>query len=346
MPRFIYQIADVIMISLIKQVIETVAQLINSKPTAILSIEDQVEGKIIGGWARNEFIAYNKEIKIEATPLEKIVISKEAHTYPGKVIESLPFPTYKNADANSGFSCLCLPLLNSEQLVKGILIIAQKRGSPLPSERLQTLNAILPLIAAILENNLEHERLIRLATTDELTNLYIRSYFDTRLQEEFTRVRRHGGVFSLLVIDADRFKRINDIYGYKEGNRALQEIAKVLDSSIRKEIDIPSRYAGTQFIVLLPNTDVDGAYILAERIRQRCEKNKVTTLKGATIRVTVSIGLTHNVEIAHENLLDDDAVNQETNSVTEVSKEEILQRADLMLHAAKKAGRNQVMVWW
>jgi len=334
------------MISLIKQVIETVAQLINSKPTAILSIKDQIEGTIIGGWARNEFVAYNKWIKIEATPLEKIVQSREAHTYPGRVVELLPFPTYKDADSKSAFSCLCLPLLSSEKIVKGILIIAQKRGSPLPSEQLQTLNAILPLIAAILENNLEHEYLVKLATTDELTNLYVRSYFDTRLQEEFTRVRRHGGVFALLLIDADRFKRINDIYGYKEGNRALQEIAKIIESSIRKEIDIPSRYAGTQFIILLPNTDVDGAYILAERIRQRCETNKVTTLKGATIRVTISIGLAHNVEIAHEDLVDDDAVNEETNSVTEVSKEEILQRADLMLHAAKKAGRNQVMVWW
>ncbi|HHB92507.1 MAG TPA: GGDEF domain-containing protein [Thioploca sp.] len=334
------------MIILIKQVIETVAKLINSKPTALITIKNRSTGVIIGGWTKNEFVAYNKEIIIEKTPLEKIIPSKEAHTYPGKVIEALPFPTYKDTDKNSGFSCLCLPLLSSKQQVKGILIVAQKRGNPLPSDRLQTLNSILPLIAAILENNLEHERLIKLATTDELTNLYTRSYFDTRLQEEFTRVHRHGGVVSLLMIDVDSFKRVNDLYGYKEGNRALQEIAKIIDSSIRKEIDIPCRYAGTQFMLLLPNTDVDGAFILAERIRQRCEKNKITTQNGATIRVTVSIGLTHNMEIAHEDLVDDDTINQEMNPITEVSKEEIIQRADLMLHAAKKAGRNQVMVWW
>ncbi|MDM8565591.1 GGDEF domain-containing protein [Candidatus Halobeggiatoa sp. HSG11] len=334
------------MIGLIRQVIETVAQLINSKPTALLSIKDQTKGTIIGGWTKNEFVSYNKEISIENTPLEKIIPSKEAHTYPGKVIESLPFPTYKDANKKSNFSCLCLPLLSGEEQVKGILIIAQNRGSLLPSEQLKTLNTILPLIAAILENNLEHEHLVQIATTDELTNLYTRSYFDTRLQEEFTRVRRHGGVFSLLMIDVDSFKRINDIYGYKEGNKALKQVAKIVDSSIRKEIDIPCRYAGTQFMLLLPNTDVDGAYILAERIRQRCETNKVTTQKGATIRITVSIGLTHNVEIAHEDLVDDDSTEQDPNSITEVSKEEVIQRADLMLHAAKKAGRNQVMVWW
>ncbi|MCK5877295.1 MAG: GGDEF domain-containing protein [Candidatus Marithrix sp.] len=334
------------MIGLIRQVVETVAKLINSKPTTLLSIKDQVKATIIGGWLKNEFIAYDKEIPIKNTPLEKIILSKEARTYPGKVIESLPFPNYKDSDKKSNFSCLCLPLLSSEQQIKGILIVAQKRGSPIPTEQLETLNTILPLIASILENNLEHERLVQLATTDDLTKLYTRSYFETRLQEEFTRVRRHGGVFSLLMIDVDSFKRVNDLYGYKEGNKALQEIAKIVDSSIRKEIDIPCRYSGSQFMLLLPNTDVDGAYILAERIRQRCEKNKVTTKKGATIRVTVSIGLTHNVEIAHEDLVDDDSVNQELNSVKEVSKEEVIQRADLMLHAAKKAGRNQVMVWW
>ncbi len=327
---------------LIRQALETIANLSNRKPIALLSVEDKHNGMVVGGWVKGECILLHTSIKFKRTPIEKIISTKQAHTYPGTVVESLPFPAYK--ETKSGFSCLCLPLLSGNSQVKGVVVIAQKRGSPLPADRLQTLNTLIPLIAAVVEASLENERLIQLATRDDLTDLYTRRYFETRLQEEFTRVRRHGGVFSLLMVDIDHFKQINDTCGYKEGNRVLQEVSKLLSSSIRKEIDIPCRYNGKQFILLLPNTNVDGAYILAERIRQRCENYRFTTLQGIPIKVTVSIGIAHSVDIAHNEILNDSS--NQKNPVTEISKEELIHRADLMLYAAKQAGRNQVMVWW
>jgi diguanylate cyclase (GGDEF)-like protein len=324
---------------LIKQTLEIIAQLSDGKPVTLLSIEDKQRGKVVGGLVKGECVFPHKAIKIKGTPLEKMLSTKEAHTYQGMVFESLPFPAYK--ETKSGFSCLCLPLLNDKNQLKGIIVIAQKRGSPLAAERLQTLNTILPLFASVIEVGLEHEHLIQLATRDSLTNLYSRPYFETRLQEEFTRVRRHGGVFSLLMIDVDRFKQINDTCGYEEGNRVLQEVANLLDHSIRKEIDIPCRYAGKKFTLLLPNTSVDGAYILADRIRLRCEQNSFTTQQGIPLKVTLSAGIAHNVDIAHT-----DEDHEESTEITAISKEELMHRADTMLQAAKTAGRNQVMVWW
>ncbi len=330
---------------LIRQAIETVANLCHKKPVALLSVEDKHKGTIVGGWIKGECILPHTTFQIKKTPIEKIILTKQAHTYSGIVVESLPFPA--DNETKSGFSCLCLPLLSEDgKLLKGVLVIAQKRGNPITTAQLQTLDTILPLIAAVVEASLENERLIQLATRDGLTNLYARHYFETRLQDEFTRVRRHGGVFSVLVIDVDHFKQINDTCGYKEGNRVLQEIGKLLTNTIRIGIDIPCRYNGKQFTLLLPNTSVDGAYILGERIRKRCESHRFTTEQGIPIKVTISIGIAHNVDIAHNEVIDENTDNQNTNSVTEISKEELIHRADLMLYAAKQAGRNQVMVWW
>jgi len=326
---------------LIIQAIETVAHLCHKKPIALLSVEDKQKGIVVGGWIKGECILPHTTIQIKNTPLEKMFSTKQAHTYPGMVVESLPFPA--NKETKSGFSCLCLPLLSEDgNQLKGVLVIAQKRGVPITAAQLQTLDTVIPLIAAVVEASVENEQLIQLATRDGLTNLYARHYFETRLQEEFTRVRRHGGVFSMLMIDVDHFKQINDTCGYQEGNRVLQEVAKLLTNTVRIGIDIPCRYNGKQFTLLLPNTSVDGAYILADRIRKRCEYHRFMTQQGIPVKVTVSIGIAHNVDIAH----DDNTDNQNTNQVTEISKEELIHRADLMLYAAKQAGRNQVMVWW
>ena len=327
---------------LIKQALKTIAHLGNNKPVALLSVEDKRKGMVIGGWVKGEFILPNVNIQLNGTPLGKIISNKQAHTYPGTVVESLPFPAYK--ETKSGFSCLCLPLLSEEKhQVKGVVVIAQKRGSPLSSDRLETLSTLIPLIAAVVEASLEKKHLIELATRDSLTGLYTRHYFETRLQEEFTRVRRHGGVVSILRIDIDHFKQTNDTYGYKEGNRVLQEFAKLLSTSIRHEIDIPCRYGGKQFGILLPNTDVDGAYILAERIRRRCEQQVFTTSQDILVKVTLSAGIAHNLDVAHDVALQE---NSNQPAVTEISKEELMYRADLMLYAAKQVGHNQVMVWW
>ena len=337
---------------LIKQAVSTLARFGNSKHVVLLKVENISNGIIVSTFLNGEFLFPNETIKLNNTPLEKIIATKQTYTYPGTLIKSIPFPIYQNP--RSDFSCVCLPLLNEENQVIGIVILAQKTGISLSSERLHVLNLLRPFIAAVIETEgtikkfmLEREQLLQLSTIDSLTGLYTQRYFETRLQEEFTKVCRHGGVFSLLLIDIDHFKQVNDTCGYKEGNRVLQEVAKLLNNSIRKEIDILCRYSGKQFGILLPYTDVDGAYILAERIRRSCEQHPFTTQQGIPFKVTLSIGVAHNIDITlEEELNHSDTVVVESAPVTEVSKEEVIYRVDVMLNAAKQAGHNQVMVWW
>ena len=107
-----------------------------------------------------------------------------------------------------------------------------------------------------------------LTITDGLTNLYNRRYFDDSLSKEMARSTRHDNSFSLIMLDVDNFKNYNDTYGHPEGDEVLKDIGSIIKSSIRK-IDVPCRYGGEEFAVILPETTKDNAVILAERIRER-----------------------------------------------------------------------------
>ncbi len=334
--------------SLIKQVLDTLSRLGNSQLVALFNVLDFENCGVFGVLAKGEFISHNSEIKFKfkQTPLEKVILSGRTSTYPGKIWKKLllPVPTYEKN--NRTFDCLCLPLLGAEEeVVTGVVVIAQKIDTSLPSARLQMLQMLMPMVANIVEVTQENERWIQLATKDELTKLYTRPYFEMRLQEEVTRTRRHGDFFSILRIDMDHFKQINAEYGYRQGNGVLQEFAKMLNDYVRKGIDIVCRYSGQQFMVLLPNTSVDGAYVLAERIRQNCAQHFFRTRQGAMLKVTVSIGIAQNMDTVSPE--DENASSNNHHASYQVfSKEEILALSDSMLEIAKKTGRDKVMVSW
>lgn len=330
---------------LIRQILNTLAVLSNSDRLILLTIKDNRLGTIKGFFDRNKVTFLDKSVNLSGTPLEKIILTQKSGNYNGMLVDNaLPFPTYEKTPHN--FSCLCLPLSNENNRVIGVIVISQKIGAQLLHERILVLDTLRMLLAAALDAIAENTRLLQLATTDNLTGLYTRHYFEERLQEEFARMYRHGGIVSLLMIDIDHFQQINEMCGYQQGNKVLREVSKLLLASIRKSIDIPCRYGSKRFTLLLPNTDVDGAHVLAERIRQRCEKQVFTTSQGVPLKVTVTTGIAHSIDIAHADNADQESENVEKNQVTGISKEELIHRADLMLQAAKQAGRNQIMVWW
>jgi diguanylate cyclase (GGDEF)-like protein/PAS domain S-box-containing protein len=164
----------------------------------------------------------------------------------------------------------------------------------------------------------------QLAMTDYLTNLYNRRYFIQRGTEEFKRARRSHLSLSLLMLDIDEFKKVNDTYGHEAGDMALQQVAATLKSSLR-EVDILGRMGGEEFAVLLPNTSLHEAVALAERVQQIMAETPFE-MPGAslTISITVSIGVS---AIAGEMSVIDD----------------LLRNADSALYRAKNNGRNCVM---
>ncbi len=328
---------------LIKGVLSSLSELCQSDMVALYSIENGTVNEILGGINNNEFIFPIQPIAFRGVPLEEVLLTRKHQIYPCILIEKLPFPVHK--ENYNDFNCFCLPIMRGKrQPVVAIAVIAQHKKQPIMADALEILTFISPLLADALITVSENQILYKQATIDKLTELYTRHYFEIRLQEEMTRVRRHGGIFSILLVDIDHFKQINGQYGYQEGDRVLQEISKILVASIRREIDIPCRYAGEQFILLLPHTDVDGAYILGERIRKRCEQNIFLTTKKEHVHITVSIGIANNIELSRD--VDMDAEFEDLSKESLLSNEELLNRADIMLTAAKQAGRNHVMVWW
>jgi two-component system, cell cycle response regulator len=163
-----------------------------------------------------------------------------------------------------------------------------------------------------------------LATTDPLTRTANRRHFLDVAEREHQRSLRNGAAWSLLLIDLDHFKAINDEYGHPSGDRVLMSFVDVLQPMLRKS-DLLGRIGGEEFAVLMPGTDLEAARAAAERMRQTVHLSKVTSLDGRTIDVSISIGVA--------------ASGPGTRDVSEV-----LHAADRRLYAAKRAGRDCV-IW-
>lgn len=167
------------------------------------------------------------------------------------------------------------------------------------------------------------ERLIELSEIDDLTQLLNRRAFTERIKQCFGCRKRYNVNTSIILIDVDYFKSINDNFGHPFGDETLKEIAKILKEEVR-EVDSVGRLGGEEFSVILNLTDIVGAELTAERIRQRIEHHNFSFF-GKETQMTVSIGISH--------------INPTDNNQTDV-----LHRADAALYDSKEAGRNRVTV--
>jgi diguanylate cyclase (GGDEF)-like protein len=164
--------------------------------------------------------------------------------------------------------------------------------------------------------------LIEHAHIDPLTGLPNRRALMDRLQMEWARLQRHRGELSLIMADIDDFKRVNDTYGHSVGDKVLQEVAQTIARQCR-ETDLPARYGGDEFAVVVPNQGISGAVHLAQRCRWEIERVNVPA-KGTPLRPTASFGVADAVGVPGAELL--------------------LDHADQALYQAKAAGRNRVAV--
>ncbi|MBI2566172.1 MAG: diguanylate cyclase [Candidatus Schekmanbacteria bacterium] len=172
---------------------------------------------------------------------------------------------------------------------------------------------------------IHNARLYQLATTDALTELYVRRYFEQRLKEEVSRGRRYGQPVTVLVLDIDFFKQINDEHGHPRGDRVLEDVGSILRASCRA-MDIAARLGGEEFAIVLPQTTLAGGIVIAERLRKTVEEHSFLGL-GAddpVLAVTVSIGVA---------VIDPEG---------DESNARLMARADEALYLAKKSGRNRV----
>ena len=174
----------------------------------------------------------------------------------------------------------------------------------------------------ITERKMLELELARMAQTDVLTGLNNRRHFIQLSETELSRTARHGGPLSLLMLDIDRFKHVNDTHGHQVGDAVIQKLGAVCREQLR-ELDVIGRLGGEEFAVTMPNADNAQALLVAERLRQAIETASVPLTQGLPLRFTASIGVT-------------------TQSDTPTNLEALLDQADQALYRAKNSGRNQV----
>lgn len=170
--------------------------------------------------------------------------------------------------------------------------------------------------------------LSEVSTRDALTGLYNRWFVMEKIDSEINRALRHGSPMSLLMLDIDHFKRINDTWGHSAGDQVLQAIGKLLRDSCRV-YDVPGRYGGEEFCIVLPETKPGNTNVVAERIRQRLEATELTCGDGSVV-VTASMGI---------------AGMEPADACEILSPAALVDRADRALYSAKSHGRNRVETW-
>jgi diguanylate cyclase (GGDEF)-like protein len=220
--------------------------------------------------------------------------------------------------AGVGREEVCLPLVSfGEDL--GLLVCVTTQGNAFLPNDTQALESVADILATATQNARYVDRVRQLAYRDGLTGVFNRRYFDSRLVEEITRAARYGGGVSVLLIDLDHFKKINDEFGHMLGDDVLRAVSTIFLRNLRK-VDVVCRYGGEEFAVVLPATQGGSAASVADKLRRAVAS---AHFAGVSIPVTVSIGVAEFP----------------ANGIT---RDDIVRSADAALYQAKDAGRNRV----
>ena len=202
----------------------------------------------------------------------------------------------------------------------GMLAVTNSFPGAFSGEDLRVFSIISRHSSIAINNTLLHKKITELSITDGLTGLYVYRYFNDALEKEILRSARYRQPFGLIMIDLDSFKKINDSYGHPQGDEVLKEVSQIF-RKICREVDIVARYGGEEFAIILPETDMEGAFVLADRIRMVI-KNYAFGAKENVINLTASIGVASYPDIA-------------------ISKTDIIKHVDRALYKAKAEGRNK-----
>ena len=194
-------------------------------------------------------------------------------------------------------------------------------------ENIANKDELIVRVNALLRIKAIKDKLETVSTTDDLTGLHNRKYLQERLEEEISRSRRYGTKLSCILFDIDFFKVVNDMYGYEWGDILLRNIANKLDAMIRKE-DILTRYGDEEFLLVLPNTSEDNAFLFGERFRREVEKMEfIPAGEEEAHRVTISGGIS-----TYPCMPD---VDEDANTV--------IRYAEHALYNAKHRGKNKII---
>ncbi len=258
-------------------------------------------GEGIAGWVASEGL-----------PIVVPDVSKDER-FLGKIDKAIHFKTK---------SLMCVPIKIKEQVLGVLELVNKKTREPFVKEDLDLLMRLVDLTAIAIERTSLYQKMTELAITDDLTKLFNTRYLNRTIEIEIQRSTRYNTSVSLIFMDIDYFKRINDRFGHLIGSKVLVEVGQLLIKSLRS-IDIVARYGGDEFVVVLPQTPPDSAIQIAERMRRSIEQNTFLKKEGYSLKLTASFGIASYPESAK-------------------SKEDLIRLADDAMYRVKHQTRNAV----
>lgn len=301
---------------LLKKIIEVMAREIEAERALVL-LRHPITGDLrIANTTANVDTSTLEDAMQFSRSIVADVVNKGKSIFSRDVIKD---GTYSKSDSVMNLkirSLMCVPLVAKQNgdIIGTVYVDNRSVGNIFSKEDLALLESFAGLAAMAIEN----AHLYEMAIVDELTKCYVRRYFEQRIREELSRADRQGSPLSVLMIDVDHFKEVNDGHGHAAGDLVLREIAGMIKRNLRT-YDLPARIGGDEFAIILPEVNFQDAYRVAEKIR-----NGVAQLlfPGIQKKVTLSIGIScfplHHVD----------------------SAEALLKKADMALYKAKQLGRN------
>jgi two-component system, cell cycle response regulator len=222
----------------------------------------------------------------------------------------------------SASTAIAVPLVRGDRTMGVIALYGRPTPEPFGEGDVETLSSFAAQASVAIENVLLHQETEQLSITDGLTGVWNRRYLELSLRKEIERASRFSRPLSVLMIDIDRFKDVNDRFGHPRGDGVLVEVTRRIMGTIRTQIDFVSRYGGEEFVVVLPETPCDGGKVVAEKIRAAVRDHPFVG-DGTHLTITVSVGVS-------------------AYPLDGLTAEDIIRAADEAMYRAKRAGRDRV----
>jgi diguanylate cyclase (GGDEF)-like protein len=219
-------------------------------------------------------------------------------------------------------TAIVVPLESQGQVIGVMGLYGRSNGLSFTPGDMETIASLAQQAAVGVENVLLHQEAQRLSITDGLTGAWNYRYFQMRLAQEVERAIRFGRPFSMMVVDIDHFKRVNDTYGHQRGDSILVEVARRMHAQVRLQVDTLARYGGEEFVLVLPETPLDGAEVVAQKVLESVSSEPFAGEEP--VRVTVSIGLATFPDHG-------------------TTPRALIRAADMAMYEAKGRGRNRLV---